>query len=81
MPPNQALPCSLCQPPSHFLHEELDQAVRVYITYTHSTVPQFTPLKKYQDWKEERLDSAVMEKYKGQMQTTLLQHNNLLSYN
>lgn len=30
---------------------------------------------------EERLDSAVMESYKGERQTIILQHNYLLSYN
>ena len=66
MPPNQALPCSLHQLPLHFLHEELHWAVGVYLTYsTHFTALQFTPLKNFQDWMEERLDSAVTESHKG----------------
>ncbi len=65
MPPNRALSCSLHDPPSHFLCEELDWAARVYLTYsTCCTVPQFTPLKKFQVWIEERSGSAVMESHK-----------------
>lgn len=66
MPPNRTLPCSLHHPLSLFLHEELDWDIRVYLTYgTHCADPQFTPLKKFQGWMEERLDCSNGESQEG----------------